>query len=68
MSRVVCVTGGASGIGAATVERFRADGDRVWCLDRTETTGDRTLAVDVRDSGAVTQAVDSMTDPLQLLS
>lgn len=34
--RVVLVTGAGSGIGAATVQRLRADGDRVLAFDRDE--------------------------------
>ena len=34
MGRRVLITGGASGIGAACVRRFQADGDSVAVLDR----------------------------------
>jgi 3-oxoacyl-[acyl-carrier protein] reductase len=51
--RVALVTGGASGIGAATVERLRAGGADVHVVDLTH--GD-----DVRDSAAVHAAVDRL--------
>jgi 3-oxoacyl-[acyl-carrier protein] reductase len=51
--RVALVTGGASGIGAATVERLRAGGADVHVFDLTH--GD-----DVRDSAAVHAAVDRL--------
>lgn len=35
MSRSVLITGGSSGIGRATVERFAQEGDRVWFTYRT---------------------------------
>jgi NAD(P)-dependent dehydrogenase (short-subunit alcohol dehydrogenase family) len=67
MSRVVFVTGGASGIGAATVRRFRADGAEVVVADLAtsagaaiaEEVGARFVAVDVRDEGSVAAAVDA---------
>jgi 3-oxoacyl-[acyl-carrier protein] reductase len=51
--RVALVTGGASGIGAATVERLRAGGAQVHVFDLA--TGD-----DVRDSGQLEAAVDRL--------
>jgi NAD(P)-dependent dehydrogenase (short-subunit alcohol dehydrogenase family) len=50
----VVVTGGASGIGAATAQRFRAEGSRVTVLDLTPC--EDGLVVDVADRGAVDQA------------
>jgi len=53
LSRVVVVTGGTRGLGAALTETFRARGDRVWVLARTPPSGsavqhtDRYLPVDV---------------------
>lgn len=61
--RRVLITGGASGIGAACVRRFQADGDRVAVLDRDE----RALAAspaefgttcDVSDADSLGAAVD----------
>lgn len=58
MKRRVLVTGGASGIGAAIVRRFRADGARVAVLDRDKAALDRTetdlpLRGDVTDPASV---------------
>jgi len=63
MSRRVLITGGASGIGLATVARFREDGCRVAALDRDEallaTCGaDHTEVCDVADEASLTAAVD----------
>lgn len=61
------VTGGASGIGAATVRRLAGDGARVAVLDRdgggaqqvaAEVNGAIALTADVRDPDAVARAVD----------
>ena len=52
--RVAVVTGGASGIGAATVAALQAKGAHVACLDRTRVNAaDLSLEVDITDaSGA----------------
>ena len=66
----VLVTGGASGIGAATVERFIDEGARVVVLDR-DATANRdiaarlpalvgTLTVDVTDADGVARAFDTL--------
>jgi len=57
----VVVTGGASGIGAAAVARFQADGARVAALDLDEqalgaSTADLTLRCDVADEASVDAA------------
>lgn len=61
------VTGGASGIGAATVRRLAADGARVAVIDRdgggaqqvaAEVDGAVALTADVRDPDAVARAVE----------
>ncbi len=54
IDRVAFVTGAASGIGQACVERFRADGATVATLDIV---GDVDHLVDVRDEPAVRDAV-----------
>ena len=67
----VVVTGGASGIGAALVARYGADGARVTILDRDETGLDRaharaqqagyaclTFACDLRDFDSCEQAIN----------
>ena len=50
----VVVTGGARGIGAATVERFRAEGSEVFVLDRDP--GPDGIRVDVSDGDGVRAA------------
>lgn len=60
--RVALVTGGASGIGAAVVAAFEAEGTRVAVLDRDERAlagagGDVHVAADVTDPVAVEEAV-----------
>ncbi len=57
--RIAIVTGGASGIGAATVDRLTAEGATVWVLDQSVPPGgdaDRRLPVDVGDDEAVSAA------------
>ena len=54
----VVVTGGASGIGAATVQRFRAEGSRVTVLDLTPCDGG--IVVDVADRAAVDEAFEQL--------
>ena len=63
------VTGGASGIGAATTQALAAAGARVTILDvqdgagvAASLRGCRFTAVDVRDAGAVEQAVDAAAE------
>ncbi|NKQ57216.1 SDR family NAD(P)-dependent oxidoreductase [Amycolatopsis sp. K13G38] len=66
---VALVTGGASGLGAATVERLRRDGAQVVLLDLPDAPGalvaERTGSVfapaDVRDTDAVAAAVAAAT-------
>ncbi|WP_432513611.1 GolD/DthD family dehydrogenase [Kineococcus sp. SYSU DK001] len=64
-SRVALVTGGASGIGAAIVAAFEAEGTRVAVLDRDEDSlaaagGRFHVAADVTDPAAVSAAVDEV--------
>jgi NAD(P)-dependent dehydrogenase (short-subunit alcohol dehydrogenase family) len=54
----VVVTGGASGIGAATAQRFRAEGSRVTVLDLTRC--EDGLVVDVADHAAVDGAFERL--------
>src|SRR5688572_19836327 len=51
------VTGGASGIGAATVALLRERGARVACLDLKEHDADLSVVCDVGDSASVDSAV-----------
>ncbi len=60
--RAVVVTGGASGIGLAIAEAFRANGDRVAILDRAA--GDGVIPVDVSSEGSVRAAFAEARDRL----
>jgi NAD(P)-dependent dehydrogenase (short-subunit alcohol dehydrogenase family) len=56
--RVALVTGGASGIGAASAERFRAGGAKVAVFDREPSdNGDLSLTGDMSRSGDLDEAV-----------
>ena len=59
--KTAIVTGGAAGIGAAIVERFKAEGTRVVVFDLKGTPG-----VDITDYEAVKKAVDA-TGPVDIL-
>ena len=73
--RVALVTGGASGIGAACVKRFAAEGAIVVGLDLdavaepewAERGAQRFVAVDVRDEDAIRAAVSSIVEEQQQL-
>jgi 2-dehydro-3-deoxy-L-rhamnonate dehydrogenase (NAD+) len=63
--RVALVTGGASGIGAATVERLRAGGAKVAAFDLGEASGaDLAIAGDVTKSGDLDEAIGRVTGEL----
>lgn len=60
---VALVAGGASGIGAATAARLRAEGAIVWIGDLQEPAADRDdrwLHMDVTDDGSVDHGVDTI--------
>ncbi len=52
------MTGGASGIGAATVAQLRANGARVVVLDLAPANDDESVRVDVADEASVVAGVD----------
>ena len=57
----VLVTGGTSGIGAATAERFAEEGAQVWILGRTaDPRAPRSIVADVADAAAVARAFERM--------
>ena len=57
----VLVTGGTSGIGAATAERFAEEGARVWVLGRTaDPKAPRSIVADVADPVAIAGAFEHM--------
>jgi NAD(P)-dependent dehydrogenase (short-subunit alcohol dehydrogenase family) len=60
--RTALVTGGASGIGAATARLFAEHGAIVGVIDRAGVRGPHTFEVDVRDGDAVTRAVNEFAD------
>ncbi len=60
--RAALVTGGTSGIGAATAQLFAEHGATVGVLDRAAADGAYMYEVDVRDSDAVTRAVNEFAD------
>ncbi len=63
----VLVTGGASGIGAATAARFTAEGARVVVLDRDDSAEHRTVRADLSDDASVRAAVASAVGHLGAL-
>jgi meso-butanediol dehydrogenase / (S,S)-butanediol dehydrogenase / diacetyl reductase len=68
--RTVLVTGGGTGIGAAIVRRFAAEGATVWAMGRRretlEASGGRPIAGDVADAGDRERAL-AETGPLDVL-
>ncbi|MEZ0165719.1 SDR family NAD(P)-dependent oxidoreductase [Kineococcus sp. LSe6-4] len=63
----VLVTGGASGIGAATADRFAAEGARVVVLDRDTAADHRTVRADLSDDASVRAAVETAVGHLGAL-
>ena len=60
--RAALITGGASGIGAATARMFEREGATVGVLDRKPADAKHAYEVDVRDGDAVTRAVNTFAD------
>jgi NAD(P)-dependent dehydrogenase (short-subunit alcohol dehydrogenase family) len=71
--RKVVVTGGASGIGAAIVDAFIAEGAEVTVLDRTvpadggAAAGVRWLACELTDPSSIDRAVEEIGGPVDVL-
>ena len=66
--RVAVVTGGASGIGAATVSLLKAMGSRVVSLDLHESAeADLSIEADVADEAQMTEAIRRVQEELGLL-
>ncbi|MFB9857195.1 SDR family oxidoreductase [Paenarthrobacter aurescens] len=66
--RNVVITGGSSGIGLATVQKFLDNGDNVVVLDRNPSNhGVQTVTVDLADSESITAAVDSLPHGIDVL-
>jgi 2-hydroxycyclohexanecarboxyl-CoA dehydrogenase len=63
-AKTAVVTGGASGIGRAVVERLRADGFRVAIIDRSPTEDALAQVADVTDRAQVDAAVAAIRDEL----
>jgi NAD(P)-dependent dehydrogenase (short-subunit alcohol dehydrogenase family) len=61
---VALVTGAASGIGAAIVERFQAEGARVAGLDVNPGASDHNLIADLRSAAALEEALAAMSGTL----
>jgi 3-oxoacyl-[acyl-carrier protein] reductase len=64
VTRVAIVTGGASGIGAATARLLQAEGVAVAVLDLAPADGPHAHLVDVTDAAAVGRAVDRVRTAL----
>ena len=57
-AKVVLVTGGSSGLGAAVVARLRADGHRVYGTSRRPAGGSDLVPLDVASDDSVASCVD----------
>ncbi|MEV7392789.1 coniferyl-alcohol dehydrogenase [Streptomyces sp. NPDC091215] len=66
--RTVVITGGASGIGEAVVQRFVARGDEVVILDRRPSDlPARYIETDLNDRASIDAAVDALPHPVDVL-
>jgi NAD(P)-dependent dehydrogenase (short-subunit alcohol dehydrogenase family) len=67
-SSVVVVTGGASGIGAAVVQRFRNAGATVVVFDRVaQPLAHQNVTIDLADPQSITEAVNNLNGPVDVL-
>lgn len=67
--KVAIVTGGASGLGAATVARLQTMGARPIAFDIHEPAdGTKFVACDITDAKAVAEAVQSIDGPIRILA
>jgi len=69
MTRSVALTGGASGIGAATLERLEARGCQMFVLDRVapQSASATHIACDLTDEASIAQALLELPDTLSAL-
>lgn len=67
-SRVIVVTGGSSGIGAAVVRRFVNEGATVEVLDRhPQPLAHNTIVVDLNDPASISRAVEQLPPSVDVL-
>ncbi|GAB13270.1 putative oxidoreductase [Arthrobacter globiformis NBRC 12137] len=67
-ARTVVITGGSSGIGLATAQKFLDNNDTVIVLDRNPSPLDvQTVPVDLADSGSIAAAVTALPDNIDIL-
>ena len=66
MTRTIALTGGARGIGAATLERLEAQGCAVFVLDQTapQSTSATHIACDLTDEASIVRALDELPTKL----
>lgn len=60
--RIVVITGATAGIGKATAELFKKNGDKVYCLARRTSDEFDSISVDVTDRAAVGNAIKEIIE------